>query len=90
MSPQADAASIESPEETISDPGLPLSLSGHYGPIHTPQPPHRLLCKQLSGEKAGEETKGLEQGGDALLFIVPVPTHGCQESDRGAPYQVGA
>lgn len=37
----------------------------------------------LARKHAG--TKGWEQGGDVLLFIATVPTHGCQESERGAP-----
>lgn len=64
------------------------SPSGHRGPVTHHSFLITYFASSLSVERAGKETKGLEQGGDTLLFIVAVPTHGCQESDGGAPYRV--
>lgn len=75
--------------QTISGSRLATVPLGTAGPLTH----HSLLIayftSSLSGEKAGNQTKGWEQGGDALLFIVAVRTHGCQEPARAAaPYQV--
>lgn len=70
-------APIKSPEATVS--GARLAAALPPGVVE-PFACHSLpLSKQLSGKKACKETKGLEQGGDTLLFIATVPTHRCQE-----------
>lgn len=63
------------------------SPSRSPGSVCIPQPPPLPPSEQLSGNKSIQKRqKAWKQGGDALLLIATVPTHGCQEPDRGAPY----